>query len=140
MTEKLRTHGDRRKRYDRRSGQDRRSGKDRRSGTDRRSGEDRRTSWDKMKDQRFHGVLQTTETISHLFSQPLTVIMGYVDLLSSSTGEEDAKEKLTIIKGQLELLSEYLQNLRHLREYKTIDFAGVTLLDLEKPKKEEDNS
>ena len=65
--------------------------------------------------------------------------MGYVDLLKSSTGEEDTKEKLTIIKSQLELISKYLQNLRNVQEYKTVDFAGVTLLDIEKTKNEEDN-
>lgn len=139
MTDKSGPFHDRRKRGDRRSGIDRRSGKDRRSGADRRSGEDRRVGWEQIKDQRFQGVLRTTETVSHLFSQPLTVIMGYVDLLKSSTGEEDTKEKLTIIKSQLELISKYLQNLRNVQEYKTVDFAGVTLLDIEKTKNEEDN-
>jgi signal transduction histidine kinase len=137
MTDNSKVYQDRRKRGDRRSGRDRRSGEDRRSSEDRRSGKDRRTGWEQIKDQRLQGVLRTTETVSHVFSQPLTVIMGYVDLLSSSTEEEGTKEKLAIIKEQLELISKYLQNLRNLREYKTVDFAGVTLLDLEKPKQED---
>ena len=138
MIDNSRLPGDRRKRGDRRSGRDRRAGIDRRGAEDRRSGEDRRAGWEQIKDQRFQGVLRTTDTVSHVFSQPLTVIMGYVDLLASSTEEKDTQEKLTIIKDQLELISRYLQNLRSLREYKTVDFAGVTLLDIEKPKDEDE--
>ena len=138
MTNNSKIYPNRRKKSGRRSGLDRRSGEDRRSDIDRRSGKDRRVGWEQIKDQRFQGVLRTSETVSHFFSQPLTVIMGYVDLLSSSTGEEDTKEKLIIIKEQLDLISRYLQNLRNLREYKTMDFAGITLLDLEQPKKDEE--
>ena len=115
----------------RRSGEDRRSAKDRRSGTDRRSRKDRRSGWGPIKDQRFQGVLKATTTVSHLFAQPLTVITGYVDLLTESTKEENTKEKLFIVKNQLEVINQYLNSLRNLREYKTVDFAGVTLLDIE---------
>ncbi|MBT8407338.1 MAG: hypothetical protein KJP05_07765 [Deltaproteobacteria bacterium] len=117
----------------RRSGEDRRSAKDRRSGTDRRSRKDRRSGWGPIKDQRFQGVLKATTTVSHLFAQPLTVITGYVDLLTESTKEENTKEKLFIVKNQLEVINQYLNSLRNLREYKTVDFAGVTLLDIDPP-------
>ncbi|UCG13639.1 MAG: hypothetical protein JSU72_03960 [Deltaproteobacteria bacterium] len=131
MIDESRTSGDRRRRGDRRSGADRRSGQDRRGGGDRRSGRDRRAGWDQSQDQRFQGVLSTTATVSHLFSQPLTVVLGYVDLLSSSTEDETTKNKLIIIKEQLELIAQYLQNLRSLERYKTIDFGSLTLLDIE---------
>ena len=122
---------DRRAMENRRSGDDRRTGKERRSGTDRRSGKDRRSGWGPIKGQRLQGVLKATSTVSHLFAQPLTVITGYVDLLRESTEEENTKEKLSIIKDQLEVINRYLNSLRNLREYKTVDFAGVTLLDIE---------
>jgi signal transduction histidine kinase len=131
MTDKPVNSGDRRAMENRRSGEDRRSAKDRRSGTDRRSGKDRRSGWGPIKDQRFQGVLKATTTVSHLFAQPLTVITGYVDLLTASTKEENTKEKLSIIKDQLEVINKYLNSLRNLREYKTVDFAGVTLLDID---------
>jgi signal transduction histidine kinase len=121
---------DRRKKDDRRTGKDRRSGVDRRSGTDRRSGKDRRSGWGPIKEHRFQGVVKTTATLSHLLGQPLTVITGYVDLLSASTKEDDTREKLSIIKGQLELINRYMTDLRNIKEYKTIEFAGVTLLDI----------
>lgn len=121
---------DRRKKGDRRSSRDRRSGVDRRSGTDRRSGKDRRSGWGPVKEHRLQGVVKTTATLSHLLGQPLTVITGYVDLLSASTKEDNTREKLSIIKGQLDLINKYMTDLRNIKEYKTIEFAGVTLLDI----------
>ena len=129
----------RRKRDDRRSGIDRRSGGDRRSGTDRRSGKDRRSGWGPIKEHRFQGVAKTTATLSHLLGQPLTVITGYVDLLSESTKENYTKEKLSIIKGQLELINKYMKDLSNIKEYKTIEFAGVTLLDIEPTRAKDDD-
>jgi signal transduction histidine kinase len=130
---------DRRKKDDRRSKKDRRSGADRRSGTDRRSGKDRRSGWGPIKEHRFQGVVKTTATLSHLLGQPLTVITGYVDLLSASTKEDNTKEKLFIIKGQLELINKYMTDLRNIKEYRTIEFAGVTLLDIESTRPKEDD-
>jgi signal transduction histidine kinase len=149
MANQGRGSGDRRRRGDRRTGQDRRcgeerrtgldrrSGQDRRSGLDRRCGSDRRSHWDLAEDQRFQGVLRTAETVAHLFSQPLTVIMGYVDLLAVAAREPEAQKKLNIIKEQLEVLTAYLQNLRELSEYRTVDFGDVTLLDIASRKEEE---
>jgi signal transduction histidine kinase len=130
---------DRRKKVDRRSGIDRRSLVDRRSGTDRRAGKDRRSGWGPIKEHRFQGVVKTTATLSHLLGQPLTVITGYVDLLSASTKEDYTKEKLSIIKGQLELINKYMTDLRNIKEYKTIEFAGVTLLDIEPIRTKDDD-
>jgi len=130
---------DRRKKDDRRSGIDRRAGEDRRSGSDRRSGKDRRSGWGPIKEHRFQGVVKTTATLSHLLGQPLTVITGYVDLLSESTKENYTQEKLSIIKGQLELINKYMKDLRNIKEYKTIEFAGVTLLDIEPTRTKDDN-
>ncbi|HYA01572.1 MAG TPA: histidine kinase dimerization/phospho-acceptor domain-containing protein [Syntrophobacteria bacterium] len=89
-------------------------------------------------EQRFQGVLRTAETVTHLFSQPLTVIMGYVDLLAAGTREVEAQKKLRIIKEQLEVLGTFLQNLRQLSEYRTVDFGDLTLLDIGEKKGEKD--
>lgn len=135
-------YGDRRKRADRRRGEDRRCGEERRSGLDRRSEQDRRCGFDRRsdqdrrfewpvaQDQRFQGVRTTAATVSHLFSQPLTVIMGHVDLLTIRAENTEVQEKLRLIKDQLDLLTNYLQNLRGLKEFRTVESAGLTLLDI----------
>jgi signal transduction histidine kinase len=81
-------------------------------------------------DQRFEGVLRTVETLSHLFGQPLTVIRGHVDLLAAGTQEAQMQSKLNIIDKQLRLLTTYLQSLRGMEELRTVEFAGLTLLDI----------
>ena len=62
-----------------------------------------------------------------------------MDLLSASTREDNTKEKLSIIKGQLELINKYMTDLRNIKEYRTIEFAGVTLLDIEPTRTKEDD-
>jgi signal transduction histidine kinase len=142
MTNPMRPCDDRRQRGDRRTGTerrcgeerriglDRRSEEDRRCGLDRRSEKDRRSQWPAAEDQRFQGVLRTAATVSHLFSQPLTVIMGYVDLLSAQAHDVEVEKKLSIVRNQLELLKTYLQNLREIQTFRTVDFGGLTLLDI----------
>ena len=131
MSNEFETRGDRRKEEDRRSDRDRRLGRDRRSGTERRNSKDRRVGWGRIEDQRLQGALAAAATVGHLFSQPLTIIMGHVDLLLSSVEDKTSKRKLEIIKDQLQVLSMTLQDFRSLREFKTVDFDGLTLLDLE---------
>jgi signal transduction histidine kinase len=135
-----RAGGDRRSREDRRSGLDRRSGQDRRSSLDRRGGKDRRVNWTAAEDQRFQGVMRAAETVTHLFSQPLTVIMGYVDLLAAGTRDPELLKKLRVIKEQLEVLGTYLHNLRQLSEYRTVAFGDLTLLDIGEKKGGDDGS
>jgi signal transduction histidine kinase len=125
------TYRDRRRRGDRRRGMDRRSGTDRRAGEDRRGSKDRRAGWNIAEDQRLQGVLTTAAAVAHLFSQALTVIMGHVDLLSLSTKEDETKRKLKIMSEQLDLLTIYLQKLREISRYKTIDYHGIVMLDLD---------
>jgi signal transduction histidine kinase len=151
MANESEPHGDRRKRGDRRSSKDRRGGEERRRGLDRRAAQDRRCGFDRRSggdrraqgpvgvDQRFQGALRTAEAISHLFSQPLTVITGYVDLLAAETRQGEAQKKLNIIRGQLGVLATYLRNLREIEEFRTVEFAGLTLLDITSARTE-DNS
>jgi signal transduction histidine kinase len=142
MSNSVRPCGDRQKRGDRRGGAERRCGEERRVGLDRRSGEerrcgldrrsekDRRSGWPTAADQRFQGVLRTAATVSHLFSQPLTVIMGHIDLLSAKALTPETHRKLSIIRTQLDLLNTYLQNLREIEEFRTVQIGGLTLLDI----------
>jgi hypothetical protein len=107
----------------------RRSSSDRRSGKDRRSGRDRRSGWGRLEDELLQGALAATASIVYQFSRPFTIILGYVDLLLTSTREEHTREKLVIIKAQLETISDILDNFREIDKFRTIDFDGVDILD-----------
>ena len=124
--------GDRRKAFNRRTLDDRRITADRRTGRDRRTGSDRRSGWGKIEDHLLRGALAATASIVFQFSRPFTIIIGYVDLLLASSREEHSKEKLVIIKEQLEIISEILDNFREVDTFKTKDFDGVDILDTNK--------
>jgi two-component system response regulator (stage 0 sporulation protein F) len=130
MTDEFETQGDRRRGKDRRSDTDRRSGGDRRSGAERRTSKDRRAGWGKVDQERLRGALTAAATVAHLFSQPLTIVIGHVDLLLSKVEDGATRKKLEIIKEQLQSLSMTLQDLRSLRQYKTVDLDGLVLLDI----------
>ena len=130
MADEFETNGDRRRGKDRRSDTDRRSGRDRRSGAERRTRKDRRAGWGKVDQERLRGALTAAATVAHLFSQPLTIVIGHVDLLLSKIEDRAARKKLEIIKEQLQSLSMTLHDLRSLRHYKTVDLDGLILLDI----------
>jgi hypothetical protein len=56
--------------------------------------------------------------------------MGHVDLLSAQAHNAEEQKKLTIIRSQLDLLTTYLENLREIEAFRTVDFGGLTLLDI----------
>ena len=118
---------------DRRKTLNRRIHEDRRRSADRRSGRDRRPGWGKIEGHLLRGALAATASILYQFSRPFTIILGYVDLLLASTREEYTREKLIIIKEQLQIISETLDNFREVDSFKTKDFDGVDILDTNKP-------
>ena len=130
MADEFETNGDRRRGKDRRSDTDRRSVRDRRSGAERRTRKDRRAGWGKLDQERLRGALTAAATVAHLFSQPLTIVIGHVDLLLTRVEDQTTRKKLEIIKEQLQSLSMTLQDLRSLRHYKTVDLDGLILLDI----------
>ena len=106
---------------------------DRRETIDRRSVRDRRLGWGKIDDHLLQGALAATASIVFQFSRPFTIIIGYVDLLLASTKEEHTHKKLVIVKEQLQIISEILDNFREVDSFKTKDFDGVDILDTSKP-------
>lgn len=106
---------------------------------DRRSGADRRSGWDKIAEHLLRGTLAATASMVFQFSRPFTIILGYVDLLSNKTKEKNTKQKLVVIKEQLEIISELLNDFREVDSFKTKDFDGVELLATDKLMEEEPN-
>ena len=124
---------------DRRKGLNRRTLEDRRKLVDRRSGADRRAGWGKIEDHLLRGTLAAAASIVFQFSRPFTIILGYVDLLLNKSKEEHTIQKLLIVKEQLEIISEILNDFREVDNFKTIDFDGVEILDTSKQREEEPN-
>ena len=106
---------------------------DRREIADRRSARERRFGWGKINTHLLRGAQAATASIVFQFSRPFTIIIGYVDLLLASTREEDTKKKLVIVKEQLQIISEILDDFREVDSFKTKDFDGVDILDTSKP-------
>jgi hypothetical protein len=106
---------------------------DRREIVDRRSVRERRFGWGKINAHLLRGAQAATASIVFQFSRPFTIIIGYVDLLLAGTREEDTKKKLVIVKEQLQIISEILDDFREVDSFKTKDFDGVDILDTSKP-------
>jgi hypothetical protein len=106
---------------------------DRRDIVDRRSIRDRRFGWGKINDHLLRGAQAATASIVFQFSRPFTIIIGYVDLLLAGTKEEYTQKKLVIVKEQLQIISEILDDFREVDSFKTKDFDGVDILDTSKP-------
>lgn len=111
---------------------------DKRKGN-RRSGADRRSGWDDIEDNLLRGTLAATASIVFQFSRPFTIILGYVDLLLNTSKEKRTKQKLVIIKEQLEIISEILYDFREVDSFKTKNFDGLELLATDKLIEEEPN-
>jgi len=107
---------------------------------DRRSGADRRSGWDKIEDHLLlRGTLAATASMVFQFSRPFTIILGYVDLLLSRSKEKQTKQKLVIIKEQLEIISEIMDDFREVENFKTKNFDGVEILATDRLMEEEPN-
>ncbi|MDX1775370.1 MAG: hypothetical protein R3297_02200 [Desulfobulbales bacterium] len=118
---------------DRRKAISRRVIGDRRDADDRRSARDRRFGWGKINDHLLRGAQAATASIVFQFSRPFTIIIGYVDLLLASTKEEYTKKKLIIVKEQLQIIAEILDDFREVDSFNTKDFDGLEILDTSKP-------
>jgi signal transduction histidine kinase len=106
---------------------------------DRRSGADRRSGWDKTEGNLLRGTLAATASMVFQFSRPFTIILGYVDLLLNRSKEKHTKQKLVIIKEQLEIISEILDDFREVDDFKTKNFDGMEILDTKRLMEEEPN-
>ena len=106
---------------------------------DRRSGADRRSGWDKTEGLLLRGALAATASMVFQFSRPFTIILGYVDLLLNRSKEKHTKQKLVIIKEQLEIISEILDDFREVDNFRTKYFDGMEILDTNRLMEEEPN-
>ncbi|MDQ1330083.1 MAG: two-component system, response regulator PdtaR [Thermodesulfobacteriota bacterium] len=84
-------------------------------------GSDRIMSEDeKVYMKKFEQLLETTRSICHELSQPITVISGYSELLLLKKTEKDQQyERLLEIKKQADIIDGTIRRLRNVVKYST---------------------
>jgi two-component system, cell cycle response regulator len=78
-----------------------------------------------LEKEKLQSILEMAVTISHEFSQPLSVIIGYTDMLLSTMEKDDPiYSKLRKILDNGEALAEVIRKVRSITNYKSITYTG----------------
>jgi two-component system cell cycle response regulator len=78
-----------------------------------------------LEKEKLQSILEMAITISHEFSQPLSVIIGYTDMLLATMEKEDPHyTKLKKILDNGEALAEVIRKVRSITNYKSITYTG----------------
>lgn len=79
-------------------------------------------------------VAQLAGTTAHELNQPLTSILGYVELLRRRVGPDDPhRSALDTILREVERMAEIVRKIGRITRYETMDYVGGTqILDLER--------
>jgi len=78
-----------------------------------------------LEKEKLQSILEMAVTISHEFSQPLSVIIGYTDMLLSTMEKDDSNySKLRKILDNGEALAEVIRKVRSITNYKSITYTG----------------
>lgn len=89
--------------------------------------------------ERLKALLEMAGAAAHEINQPLTVIMGYADLMIRKTKKRDPfYEFLTLIRDNATRISGIIDKFRAIRRYESKTYLGnVKILDVERATKEE---
>ncbi len=78
-----------------------------------------------LEKEKLQSILEMAVTISHEFSQPLSVIIGYTDMLLNTMEKEDPMyNKLRKILDNAESLAEVIRRVRSITNYKSVTYTG----------------
>jgi two-component system cell cycle response regulator len=78
-----------------------------------------------LEKEKLQSILEMAVTISHEFSQPLSVIIGYADMLLNTMEKNDPMyPKLKKIMDNGEALAEVIRRVRSITNYKSITYTG----------------
>ena len=97
---------------------------------------------DQIKSERLKAITQTAVTINHEVNTPLSVVLGYAQLLLSRKEElpQDTIDKLKKIEQSALRIKEVTHKLSKMVEPVIVKYAGeVKMVDLEKSKTEEES-
>lgn len=97
---------------------------------------------DQIKSERLKAIIETTVTINHEVNNPLSVVLGYTQLLLSRKEElaQDTIDKLKKIEQGALRIKEVTHKLLRMVEPVIVKYAGeVKMVDLEKSKTKEES-
>jgi two-component system cell cycle response regulator len=78
-----------------------------------------------LEKEKLQSILEMAVTISHEFSQPLSVIIGYTDMLLNTMEKGDPMyPKLKKIMDNGEALAEIIRRVRSITNYKSVTYTG----------------
>ncbi|MCP5052359.1 MAG: response regulator [bacterium] len=78
-----------------------------------------------LEKEKLQSILEMAVTISHEFSQPLSVIIGYTDMLLNTMEKSDPMyPKLKKILSNGENLAEIIRKVRSITNYRSITYSG----------------
>ncbi|MCP4727416.1 MAG: PAS domain S-box protein [bacterium] len=87
----------------------------------------------RIQKEKFKGVLELAGAACHELNQPLQVLSGHIKLILLKQSEENnLNEKLKIIDGQIERMTEITRRLQNLTSYETKDYLDSTIIDIYK--------
>jgi response regulator RpfG family c-di-GMP phosphodiesterase len=79
-----------------------------------------------LEKEKLQSILEMAVTISHEFSQPLSVIIGYTDMLLNTMEKSDPTySKLKKILDNGENLAEIIRKVRSITNYRSITYSGT---------------
>lgn len=79
-----------------------------------------------LEKEKLQSILEMAVTISHEFSQPLSVIIGYTDMLINTMEKTDPMyPKLKKILDNGETLAEIIRKVRSITNYRSITYSGA---------------
>lgn len=87
---------------------------------------------DFKKKEKLDATFEVVGAICHEMNQPLQTVLGYSDLLISETDPVKIKEKVLILKGQIERLGTLTKQLQGIKKYETRKYLEREILDITK--------
>jgi len=84
-------------------------------------------------EEKLNAIIEFAGSACHELSQPLTIISCYAELLQTKDStDESLKKTLAIIQEQIERMAKVIQKFQHINQYKTKDYMGRQIVDIDK--------
>lgn len=93
-----------------------------------------RAAEERVKREKFQGVIETAGAVCHELNQPLQALSGYTEMLNADQSTPpEMKRMVATIQSQIRRLAEITGKLQRITRYKTQSYGnGATIIDIDK--------